>query len=116
MRWPWCRQPACYTHAEKPSLPPCLQLDNTLLDSEALPTVKLCDLQFAKSWSRPGLARMNTHLVGLRGAALPWARGGWRPGRRTSPPRTQPSGTTKLQMHCQMDLPGNAGLHGPGAD
>eukprot|EP00887_Chlorella_sp_A99_P005106 scaffold25.g5106.t1 len=40
-----------------------IKLDNTLLGgSPDLPTVKLCDFQFAKYWGTPPFARMKTHL------------------------------------------------------
>ncbi|PSC68747.1 serine threonine-kinase SRK2H-like [Micractinium conductrix] len=39
-----------------------VKLDNTLLDGETLPTVKLCDFQFAKYWGAPTLTRTKTHL------------------------------------------------------
>lgn len=39
-----------------------IKLDNTLLDGQLPPTVKLCDFQFSKYWGRPQLTRMKTHL------------------------------------------------------
>lgn len=39
-----------------------IKLDNTLLDGEKVPTIKLCDFQFAKYWGAPRLTRTKTHL------------------------------------------------------
>jgi serine/threonine protein kinase len=39
-----------------------IKLDNTLLDGEPEPTIKLCDFQFAKYWGWPQMTRMTTHL------------------------------------------------------